>query len=32
VIEGLVTVAAIYLIITARPDLVDAKGSTPTGA
>jgi cobalt/nickel transport system permease protein len=32
VIEGFVTVAAIYLIITARPDLVAAKVSTPTGA
>jgi cobalt/nickel transport system permease protein len=32
VIEGFVTVAAIYLIINARPDLVDSGVKTPTGA
>ncbi len=31
VIEGFVTVAAIYLITTARPDLVDLKVSSPAG-
>ncbi|MDO8871960.1 MAG: cobalt transporter CbiM [Methanoregula sp.] len=32
VIEGIVTVAAIYLITTARPDLVDTGVKTPAGA
>jgi cobalt/nickel transport system permease protein len=32
VIEGFVTVAAIYLIINARPDLVDSGVKTPVGA
>jgi cobalt/nickel transport system permease protein len=32
VIEGFVTVAAVYLITTARPDLVDTGVTAPAGA
>lgn len=32
VIEGIVTVAAVYLIATARPDLVDTGAKAPAGA
>ena len=31
VIEGVVTVAAVYLITTARPDLVESGPATPEG-
>jgi cobalt/nickel transport system permease protein len=31
VIEGFVTVAAVYLITTARPDLVETGAGTPAG-
>jgi cobalt/nickel transport system permease protein len=32
VVEGIVTVAVIYLIMNVRPDLVDAGVKTPAGA